>query len=170
MPASAESATARSAYIAARNPKPSPAAPRVVDASCTATAVTPTVASPAASQATPNATLPPTSMPSAASPAAENALAATTAMRARDTAAASGDQRPTTPEPTSSSRPSSSSVRVWRRTTTKPSTAVRKAPIITVLKTARASAVCDASGPYIAMTDGLVRMPARPSAADASSG
>ena len=106
--------------------------------------------------------LPVASIPSAASPAAESALAATTAIVASVTAAASGDHRPTTPAPSSSRRPSSSSVRVCRRTTTNPSTAMRNAPIITVLKTASASAVCEAIGPYIAMIEGFVRIPARP--------
>ena len=134
---------ARSANIAPRKPKPSPAAPRVVEASCTTTAPTPTMARPAAIHATAKAMLPVGSMPSAASPAPDSTLAATTAMVPSVTAAASADQRPTTPAPSSSRRPSSSSVRVCRRTTTNPSTAVRKAPIITVLNTASASAVWD---------------------------
>ena len=105
------------------------------------------MASPAAIQATAKATLPAGSIPSAARPAPESALADTTAIVARLTAAASGAHRPTTPAPSSSRRPSSSSVRVCRRTTTKPRTAVRKAPIITVLNTASASALCEAIGP-----------------------
>ena len=58
VPGSAESAMARSAYIAPRTPNPSPAAPRVVEASCTTTAETPTMARPAAIHATANAMLP----------------------------------------------------------------------------------------------------------------
>ena len=114
--------------------------------------------------------LPTGSMPSAARPSPDSTLAATTATVPRVTAAARADQRPTTPAPSSSRRPSSSSVRVCRRTTTNPSTAVRKAPIITVLNTARASAVLDATGPYSAMTDGLLSTPASPSEADSSVG
>ena len=51
------------------------------------------------------------------------------------TAAASGARRPTTPAATSSKRPSSSSLRVCRRTIAKARNAVKRLPIMTVLRT-----------------------------------
>ncbi|PID96895.1 MAG: DUF885 domain-containing protein [Actinomycetales bacterium] len=113
-----ESATARHRNRPPRAPMAKPAHPRAVSVNWAATAVMPTKAKAVAAQPATEATEPAGSMPSAAYPAAVSTHVDSTAAVATRTAATSGARRPTTPAPTSSNRPSSSSVRVCRRTRT----------------------------------------------------
>ena len=152
----------------ARSPKNRPSVasaivvqPRAVAVSWAATAATAVIVSPTPNQPSTKAVVPAGSMPRASIPRAFRVQVSTTRISAARHAAASGAYRPTTPAPISSKRPSSSSVRVCRRTIDTVAIARKIAPIITVLNTAKASSDGGiAIGPYIAVNAGLPATPA----------
>ncbi|MBK8755656.1 MAG: hypothetical protein IPM08_00550 [Actinomycetales bacterium] len=75
------------------------------------------------------------------------------------TAAVSGARRPTTADPSNSSRPASSSERVWRRTTAYPKRARKTAPIIVIFATAMESTLAGLpTGPYSATAAGEAKI------------
>jgi hypothetical protein len=100
-----------------------PVAALEVADTCAAMAATAAKTRPVSIQPSPKTQEPPAGSPEAMSDRAVRDPMAAIARVASTRAAASGARRPTTVAPSSSSRPASSSLRVWRTTSTMASTA-----------------------------------------------
>jgi hypothetical protein len=88
-----------------------------------------------------------------------NTVTARSARAARVSAAVSGARRPTTPAPTSSSRPASSSVRLCRMTVNTLISPMRISSVAPIFQAVSAPSDTLNSGPLMATSDGLEMTP-----------